>query len=84
MECHLITYPTWERYNVLAHVITELTIKERRQIFQLSRAVRPYFSPDLFFPQYGFSLGEFAVWYTLGDHRKKVRPCKKKKPQHQS
>lgn len=70
MERHLLTYPTWERYTVLAHIISELSVRDRRTIFQL---VRREESPtaDLFFPHYGFTLGEFAVWNVLGEGRKK-------------
>ena len=71
MEHELITYPTWERYTVLAHTITNLSVKDRRRIVQLARQTRT--SPELFFPDYGFTLSEFAVWYTLSDCRKKVR-----------
>lgn len=73
MERQLITYPTWERYTILAHVISSLTIRDRRQIFQLARSTNTSFIPDLFFPNYGFTLAEFAVWYTLGDNRRKMR-----------
>lgn len=76
MERHLITYPTWERYTVLAHAISSLTIRDRRQIFQLARSTNTCFFPDLFFPNYGFTLAEFAVWYTLGDNRRKIRKKK--------
>lgn len=75
-ERDLITYPTWERYTVLSHVITNLTIRQRRQIFLLSRTSAQSFSPDIFFPQFGFTLSEFAVWYILGDKGRK----KSKKP----
>jgi hypothetical protein len=68
MERQLITYPTWERYTVLAHVISSLTIRDRRKIFQLTRSTS--FVPDLFFPNYGFTLAEFAVWNTLGVSRR--------------
>jgi hypothetical protein len=73
MEQQLITYPTWERYTILAHVISSLTIRDRRQIFQLARSTNTSFFPDLFFPNYGFTLAEFAVWYTLSDNRRKMR-----------
>ena len=70
MERALLTYPTWERYTVLAHVIAALTVRERRAIFQHVRRVETP-TADLFFPEYGFTLGEFAVWSVLGDGRKK-------------
>ena len=70
MERTLLTYPTWERYTVLAHAIAGLTVRDRRAIFQLVRRVETPTS-DLFFPAYGFTFGEFAVWSMLGDGRKK-------------
>lgn len=69
IERDLITYSTWERYTVLAHIIFTLSIKDRRIIFQLARTVAP--GQDVFFPRYGMSFSEFAVFYTLGDGRKK-------------
>ena len=68
MERTLATYPTWERCTVLSCVISSLTIRDRRRIFQLSRSA----SGDTFFPEYGFTLYEFAVWHTLSDARKKL------------
>lgn len=79
MEQSLLTYPTWERYTVLAHVISSLTIRDRRQVFLLARSAHNTYTPDLFFPKYGFTLAEFAVWYTLTDTRRK--PNKKKSDQ---
>ena len=66
MERSLLTYPTWERYTVLSHTISRLTTRERRRIFMIARGERAT-SGDLFFPRAGFTLAEFAVWYTLGD-----------------
>lgn len=73
MEHDLLTYPTWEKYTVLSHVISKLTIRDRRQIFLLARSVENSFCSDLFFPQFGFTLSEFAVWYILGNTRRKER-----------
>lgn len=72
MNLDIVTYPIWERYTILSCEINKLTIRERRQIFQLARATTEL-SPDLLFPHYGFTLAEFAVWYTLGDSRRKTR-----------
>ena len=71
-ERNLLTYPIWERYTVLSHIVMHLSVRERRQIFQLvRRTVHP--SADLFFPAFGFTLSEFAVWHILTDTRRKVR-----------
>ena len=70
MDRELLTYPTWERYTVLSNVIGNMNIRDRRQIFQLAR--KSPISPDLFFPCYGFTFSEFAVWYLLKDTKGKV------------
>jgi len=66
----LITYPTWERYTVLSACIIRLSIRDRRRIFQMARAVDGDWH-NVLFPEFGFTLSEFAVWYTLGESRKK-------------
>jgi hypothetical protein len=70
MEHKPITYPTWERYTVLAHVIFNLSIRDRRRIFQIARSVSTDWS-NVLLPEYGFTLSEFAVWYTLCDQRQR-------------
>ena len=68
-ERALVTYPTWERYSILSHAIVNLTVRERRHLFLMIRQFsRP--DPDIFFPQYGFCLSEFATWHVLGDARR--------------
>lgn len=73
----MLTYPTWERYAVLSHVVLTLSVRDRRHLFTLARAGDA--SPDLFFPRFGFTLAEFAVWYTIGDVRGKRKRSGKKK-----
>ena len=63
----LLTYPTWERYTVLAHAVSHLGVRERRGIFVLARAAASGPSPDLLYPALGMTLSEFAVWHTIGD-----------------
>lgn len=75
MERELITYPIWKRYTVLSSVVTNLPIRDRRKIFQ---NIRKYpISSDMFFPNHGFTLSEFAVWHILGDTRRKNVRCEK-------
>lgn len=71
MERELMTFPTWERYTVLASVVHGLSIKDRRYIFQNVR--KHPVTPDIFFPEYGFTLSEFAVWHVLGDVRRSIK-----------
>ena len=70
MERDLLTYPTWERYVVLSHVISNLSIRDRRSIFLLARS-EPKASPNLFFPHFGFTLSEFALFYMLSEARRR-------------
>lgn len=70
VERDLMTYPTWERYTVLAHFIFTLNVRDRRNIFHLCRSMPS--GKDLFFPKYGLTFSEFAVWYTLGDTKRKT------------
>lgn len=68
----LQTYPTWERYTVLSNCILQLTIRDRRRIFHLARQIEENQEfTDVFFPHFGFTLSEFAVWYMLGDLRRR-------------
>lgn len=71
-ERDLITYPTWERYTVLSHYIFGLSIRERRNIFHLARHNEAIID-QVFFPRLGLTFTEFAVWYTLGESRRKGR-----------
>ena len=71
-ERALLTYPTGARYTTLSRVITNLSVRDRRHIFHLIRHAEPL-TPDIFFPVYGITLSEFAVWHVLGDTRRKSR-----------
>ena len=70
MDQQLLTYPTWERYTVLAAYISRMSVKDRRKIFQMVRRIDHDWH-DVVFPDYGFTFSEFAVWYTLSGARKK-------------
>ena len=76
MERDLITFPTWERYTVLAAKVRDLSMKEKRVIFQVLRE-DPNPSGDLLFPEYGFTLSEFSVWHVLGECRRKSNSTKR-------
>ena len=67
----LPTYPTWARYKILSHTIQTLGVRERRDLFMLARTHGA--DPDAFFPQHGFTLGEFAVWHVIGNGRRQGR-----------
>ncbi len=69
MEQTLITFPTWEKYMVIANTIEELRVKDKRMIFQILRKY-PEATKDYFFPHFGFTTAEFACWQILTDGRK--------------
>lgn len=71
IDRELVTYPTWERYTVLSHVIFSLSIKDRRNIFHLCKHTEN--TAEAFFPQYGITFAEFAIWYTLGENKRKTK-----------
>lgn len=68
MERTLLTFPTWEKYIVLSNTIESLKVKEKRYIFSCLRTNEC--TCDSFFPIFGFTTAEFAVWQVLGDGRK--------------
>lgn len=63
----LPSYLTWERNSVLAHTIHKLNVRDRRYIFASLRSVDVSDQHRVFFPQYGFTLTEFAVWHVIGE-----------------
>ena len=65
----LVTYPTWERYVVLSHVVSHMALRDRRAIIHSVRSNAAYSVPDAFFPNLGLTLAEFAVWYAIGEPR---------------
>ena len=69
-ERELLTYPLWVWQRVVSHVIFSLTMRDRRHVFQLARSVEEGGDlANLFFPEYGFTLAEFAVYSTLTRRR---------------
>lgn len=68
---HLIMYPTWERYMILSTCIAHLSIRDRRRVFLIARSFDRDWQ-NVFLPEFGFTLSEFAVWYMLGDARRRT------------
>ena len=68
----MVEHSIWQRYMVLGHSISMLSVKQRRHIFHTVRNSPHPTSADLFFPEYGFTLGEFATFQVLlADTRRK-------------
>lgn len=62
---------TWERYMVVSHTVQNLNIREKRSIFVILRDDE---HPPLqvFLPQLGITLSEFAVWYCIGSSKRRA------------
>ena len=69
-ERSFITYPTWKKYIVLSYFVESLRVREKRQIFHIMRRNFSILDHDTFFPMYGITAGEFAVWQVLSESRK--------------
>lgn len=72
-ERTFITYPTWKKYIVMSCFVEGLRVKEKRQLFHIMRRHHDILHHDSFFPQYGITAGEFAVWQVLSENRKTRR-----------
>ena len=70
-EEFFMTYPTWKKHIVLSKVIESLRVKDKRHIFHIMRKTENL-SHDTFFPNYGFTAGDFSIWQILSDSKKKT------------
>ena len=69
------TYACLHRFNqCLYQLVQDLEVRDKRGMYAHMREGRP--SGDLFFPVYGLSAGEFAVFKVLGENvrRGNTRP----------
>ena len=69
-EHHFITYPTWIKYIIISCYVESLRVRDKRQLFHIMRKSSGDLSHDTFFPAYGITAGEFAIWQILSDSRK--------------
>ena len=72
-ERGFITYPTWKKYIVLSCFVDSLRVKDKRQLFQIMRRQGDELDHNSFFPAFGLTAGEFAIWQILSDNRKTRR-----------
>ena len=68
-EHTFITYPTWKKYIVISCFVESLRVKDKRHLFHIMRK-SDQLSHNTFFPLYGITAGEFAIWQILSEHRK--------------
>lgn len=57
---------------VLSRVVESLRVRDKRFLFQIMRNTTSL-THDTFFPCYGFTAGEFAMWQVLSEQRKPRR-----------
>mgnify|MGYP006906279818 FL=1 len=81
-----ITHPTYRKYLILSAKIDSLRMRDKRTLFHIMRRsqVEGSLDQDTFFPEYGFTAGEFAVWQILNDTGKAKRKKVKAKGQEQA
>lgn len=72
-----VMYPVWKRNVVLERYVNGLRVKDKRIIFQYLRDSTTH--ENSYFPLYGFTAGEFAVWHIIADSGKRTERCTDKK-----
>lgn len=63
--------PIWQKYVILALHCEKLSIANKRHIFATLRAQTICDCDDMhtwYLPNYGITLGEFALFHTIGEH----------------
>ena len=60
----------YDKYDILYEHISRLRVKDKRLIFSMMRT-RPDITHDMFLPQYGFTIGEFAIFQILTENSRK-------------
>ena len=68
-EHNFITYPTWKKYIIISCYVEGLRVRDKRQLFHIMRK-SSQLCQDTFFPTYGITAGEFAIWQILSETRK--------------
>lgn len=64
-------FVTFRKYNILHDVIKDFSVKDKRRVFAEMRTTSLNVNSDTFFPQYGFTAGEFATWAVLTENNRK-------------
>jgi hypothetical protein len=52
---------TYYKYNILYHSICNLSVKQKRKLFGIIRGLNSENDGHIFFPQFGFTVGEFSI-----------------------
>lgn len=61
---------TFEKVNGIKRAVASLKVKDKRSLFQIMRLTDDL-NADTFFPQFGITAGQFAVFYVLVDNNRK-------------
>ena len=64
-----IMYPIWKRNIVIECQTQHLRVRDKRVLFQYMRETEV--DEKYFFPNYGITAGEFAVWHIIADSGKR-------------
>jgi len=62
---------TWRKYWVMHYYVSNLRVKDKRFLFNNMR--NPDVNEHTFFPRYGFTAGEFAVYQKLTENNQKEK-----------
>lgn len=68
-EHTFITYPTWKKYIIISYYVEQLRVRDKRHLFHIMRKAS-FLNHDTFFPNYGITAGEFAIWQILSESKK--------------
>ena len=71
---------TWKKYIVQYRFVENLRVKDKRHIFYIMRN-STNISNDTYFPNYGLTAGEFALWQVLSENIRKKDNYKRNKEQ---
>ena len=82
------TWATFHKFNTLRETVSNLRVRDKRSIYLIMRTT-PDLTCNTFFPNYGFTAGEFAVGQILAENNrgpksKETKVTKKRKSPEKS
>ena len=70
LENDVDTKSTFQKFTNMKQAIANLRVRDKRSIFLLMRTAADQLTSDTFFPNYGFTAGEFAVGQVLSENNR--------------
>ena len=64
-------FASWARHVIMLHYISGLQISQKRHIFSIIRHIGKG-GEDIYLPQFGLTLGEFATYNLLNETMKRL------------